>query len=350
MSSTEIKKGSDKKGSESFFAEENDSDPFLEAAMVSQSERRYAVNFGIEGDAAAGIALDVFWQQGRVHPQVFFCVPGGGMNRKFFDLGGEQHPQFSFARQMAARGYVSVLVDPPAIGGSDRPEDGFALTAERIADILGQACRRVVEDLQQGLVDENLAAMPGLVTIGLGHSMGSLLTVMQQHRHHQHVALVLMGFGTRGLPQFLPKKAQALLDDQAALRAALPDIARQAFASSYPVLPSDGGEVGLFGSTHADPVAVKALKAANDVLLAVPATMAMLPGNVAPECAALDVPVYLAIGEKDMVGKPEKVPPAFSSSPDVRLQVLEKTGHSHFLFPAREQLFDALAEWVGQLN
>ncbi len=323
------------------------------AANVMNDDRlfqqvvRYDIGFGIEGDGASEIAVEIVWPAKLTKKQVFFCVPGGAMNRRYFDLGGEVSSRFSFARQMAARGFVSVLIDPPAIGESDRPDDGYALTPRLIAELLGKAEASVAEDLRAGRVSEDLPAMPDMTSVGIGHSMGSMLTVLQQFYAPMHKGLVLLGFGTRGLPQFLPAEARGL--DAEALREALPELARKSFGQAYPVMPSNGGEAGLFGSTHAEPEAVQALKVANDVLLPVPATMSMFPGNIAPECAAIKVPVYLGIGERDMVGAPDKVPASFTSSSDVRLQVLPQTGHSHFLFAARDQLFDGLAEWMNDI-
>lgn len=311
---------------------------------------RYDIGFGIEGDSASEIAVEVYWPEQITRPQVLFCVPGGGMNRRYFDLGGKADSRFSFARQMAARGFVSVLVDPPALGDSDRPEDGHALTPALITRLLAQVHARVMDDLGAGAIDGHLAAMHGLISVGVGHSMGAMLTVLQQATHQSHDAVVLLGFGTRGLPQFLPPQARPLLENVEAWRAALPTLAKSAFPASYPVLHSDGGEAGLFGSTHADPAGVKALKSANDVMLPVPALMSLFPGNVAPECADIRVPIYLGIGERDMVGEPEKVPASFPASRDVTLQVLPQTGHSHFLFPAREQLFDGIADWAAKLE
>ena len=62
-------------------------------------------------------------------PAVFFCVPGGGLDRGYYDLraGGSR---FSFAVQMAERGGICIAIDPLGIGGSTRPQRGFELTAE----------------------------------------------------------------------------------------------------------------------------------------------------------------------------------------------------------------------------
>jgi pimeloyl-ACP methyl ester carboxylesterase len=92
---------------------------------------------------------------------------------------------------------------------------------------------------------------------------------------------------------------------------------------------------------------VQALKAASgEPVLPLPAYHSMLPGNVAFEAAQIDVPVFLGVGERDMVGPPHQVPAAFTKSSDVTLLVLPEAGHSHFLFPSRKRLFDRLATWA----
>jgi pimeloyl-ACP methyl ester carboxylesterase len=179
--------------------------------------------------------------------------------------------------------------------------------------------------------------------------MGAMLTVLQQAHRADYDAVALLGFGTQGLPQFLPLEAQALVADVDAWRAALPALARKAFPKPYPVMHSDGGEAGIFGSTHADPAAVKALKVANDVMLPVLAFMSMFPGNVEPEAAKITVPVYLALGDRDLIREPQSVPANFPASVDVQLQILPQTGHSHFLFPSREQLFNGLTTWASEI-
>lgn len=317
-----------------------------QAPAVHSAVRRYDIGFGIEGDAAATIEVEVLWPDAISSQAVFFCVPGGGMNRHFFDLPVEGDSSFSFARQMAAQGFVSVLIDPPGIGGSDRPADGHALTPAVMSDIFSRLHALVRADLEQGKLSDSLAAMPDMLAIGLGHSMGAMLTILHQAHKADYQAVALLGFGAQGLPQFLSPEIRDMLDDQDALRAALPALAKKMFPKPYPVLHSDGGEAGIFGSTLADRSAVKALKAANDVMLPVLAFMSLLPGNVAPEAAGIEVPVYLALGERDLIREPQKVPASFTAASNVQLQILPQTGHSHFLFPTREQLFNGLAQWA----
>lgn len=309
----------------------------------------YDVGFDVPGDAASKLAVEIHWPAaGSVSPLALFCVPGGGMNRHFYNLEGGDGA-FSFARQMAARGFIVVLVDPPGIGDSDAPEDGYALTPERLTIIMGRALERVSDDLRAGAVAESLPALDALQTIGVGHSMGALLTVLQQADTQAHAGLALLGFGLEGLPEYLPADVRELAADAEAMRARLVPMARQMFQAPYPDVNA-GGDSDLYGSANADPEAVKALAGARAKLLPVPALMSILPGNVAPEAASVAAPVYLAVGEHDLVKPLAEPGAAFPASRQVAQQVLAGAGHSFFLFAARTQLFDGLAEWARGLT
>lgn len=309
---------------------------------------RYDVGFDVPGDRASHLAMEVHWPaHGKVAPLVWICVPGGGMNRRFYDLEGGDG-EFSFARQMAARGFASVLLDPPGIGDSDRPQDGYALTPDRLAAIVARGVKAIQADLVAGKIAASLPPIPGLQTVGVGHSMGALLTVVQQAGFRLHTAVALLGFGLDGLPDYLPPEVRELATDREAVRAQLVPLAKKMFELPYPEVSSRGGG-DIYAAAAADREAVKGLARARAELLPVPALLSILPGNVAPEAAVLDVPVYLAVGERDLIAPAADAAIGFSASPQVKQQILAGAGHSFFLFPARTQLFDGLADWARGL-
>lgn len=287
------------------------------------------------------------------------CLPGGNMNRRYYDLhppiesgGGDLPPgegddSFSFAAQMTKRGFIVAALDHLGLGDSSKPADGWALTAEMLTQANAKATADLLTRLREGRLVEGLAALPALRSIGVGHSMGAMLTILQQHASRQHAAIVLLGFSTRGLPEYAPPGLKDAADP-VAVRPQLVEYARRMFGKPYPVIHSSGGSgnnAELFGSKKADPRGVAALKAATDCVLPVSAMMSMVPGNVAPEAATLDVPLFLGLGERDMVGPTHQVPAAFPNCRDIVLHILPEAGHSHFLFPARTALFDRLAVW-----
>jgi len=279
------------------------------------------------------------------------CLAGGNMNRKYFDLmpPGENasDESFSFARALAARGFVVIALDHLGLGDSSKPKDGYALTPDLLTRANAHATGEVLARLREGKLDAGVPALPKVRSIGIGHSMGAMMTVLQQSAMKQHDAIAVLGFATRGLPEYMPSKVSKL--SQAEQRAQLVTLAREVFDEPYPRIRSTGNGQQIYGSANADPRGVAALKAATDCLLPVPAFMSMLPDNVGPEAAQITVPVLIGVGSRDMTGDPAAIPAAFPRSSKVDLYVQPDAGHSHFLFPTRLDLFErvgAWAEWV----
>ncbi len=304
----------------------------------------------LPGEASAQMAATLWLPQAPgAASRIWCCLPGGNMNRGYYDLRPPEaadDDSYSFAAQMTARGDLVAAFDYLGIGGSTRPEDGYALTPDLLTAANAQAVGAVLARLRGGHCD-GVPALPDLRAIGLGHSMGAMMTVLLQAAAKPYDAVALLGFSTRGLPEYLSPKVRELAQDVPAVRAQLVGLCKTMFPVPYPVIKSSGNGAELYGSARAEPAGVAALKAATEHVLAVPAFLSMLPGNVAPEAAQIDVPLFLGLGERDMAGPTHQIPAAFPASRDVTLQILPETGHSHFLFPAREQLFARLDHWIG---
>jgi pimeloyl-ACP methyl ester carboxylesterase len=303
----------------------------------------------LPGEGALHIAAEV-WAPNDLERSsevtAFVALPGGGMTRRYFDLAVENDDTFSFAKQMVARGFVVILIDHLGIGESSRPADGYAVTAEVVAKANAHATEQIVAKLRAGSLSPTLPALKNLNTIGVGHSMGAMMTLLQQAEYRQHSAIALLGFSTRGLPEYVSPKVRELAADPAAVRAELATLARAMFVQPYPVIKPTGQSGGIFAGKTADPRGTAALKQVVDALLPMGAFLSMIPGNVLPEARQVASPVFLGVGEFDMVGPTHEVPASFPASRDVTLHVIPETGHSHFLFPSRIGLFDRLAAWA----
>ena len=278
---------------------------------------------------------------------VLVCVPGGGMNRRFFDLiPADGSADFSFAAQMNALGYIVVLVDTLGVGESDRPDDMYTLTPGRLVRANEQAVSTALKGLREGTLISGLDALPQLRSVGVGHSMGALLTCLQQAKFGTHAAIAALGFSTAGLPRYLIPQARSAtpgsLSEDDLVRLAHAQFGAAPSAMKRGEAPSD-----LFAGAKADPRAMVALKSALATLLPVPAMLSMMPGNVAEACASIDVPVFIGVGELDLTGPAHAIPAAFTRSHGITLQVLAQAGHSHFLFSARAQLFERLGRWAA---
>lgn len=313
--------------------------------MAASLMRTLPVSVQLPDEAPLHIAAQV-WAPAQLAapPVVLVCLPGGGMNRRYYDLQADDD-SFSFARQMTARGFVVVVLEHLGVGDSSRPADSYALTADRITQANSEATAAVLAQLRDGSLLPQLGPLPSLRSIGVGHSMGAMFTITQQAARQQHAAIVVLGFSTRGLPEYVSPKVIELAREPALIRAQVVDRARKMFVADYPEIKPSPAANSIFGGSKADPRGVEAIKAARVPLLPVPAFFSMVPNNVGPEAAQVTVPVFIGVGDKDMVGPPHAVPAAFTASQDVTLYVQPGAGHSHFLFASRSQLFQRLADW-----
>ena len=294
------------------------------------------------------IAAEICWPAEDaldLSPLAFVCLPGGGINRRYYDLGGDQQPSFSFARQMADRGFITIFIDHLGIGESTKPVDGFALTPDVLAAANAHATRLASEGLKAGTLVPGLSPLPGLETIGVGHSMGALLTVMQQARDPIHIGLALLGFSNNGLVKYLPDPAHVLIDAPHLIADRIATIARQIYPKPYgEIAPSAEGSATFYGS-RADRDGVEALKAARDVLLVISGLQSMIPGSIAPQLRTIEVPVFLGLGDQDIAGPTHTIPAMLPNCKDISLLVLTETGHCQFIFPSRNALFQRVAQW-----
>jgi len=279
---------------------------------------------------------------------VYFCVPGGGLDRAYYDLRAGGGTRFSFAARMAERGCVTIAIDPLGIGGSTQPRRGFELTADVHARALARLHETVCAGLREGSFIPSLPPMRDLVSIGVGHSVGALLVVFQQAAERSYDALALLGFGTGGLAAALDDELRKYAGNPAGARANATRLAQRWYADPYPVLDVEGRGREIYGG-RPDPQALSAMRGCRAPLLATVAVFVIIPGSSAPEAACVDVPLLLAAGDDDLCGPVRALAASFPRSPAVLVLELADTGHSHFAFPSVDELFARMAAWAGSL-
>lgn len=282
----------------------------------------------------ATVAVDIHLPE-RIGPRpvVCCCVPGGGMSRGYFDLQApDASGNYSMARHLVERGFVVVTLDSPGVGESDVPDDGYTLSPEVVADVNARA------------FDQVLARWPDAYRIGVGHSAGALLTVVQQTRHRTYDALGLFGFGRGGHRQFrltLEEREQA---------GGIVELTRARFGDPLPGGGSTTTSPFLLGGMDVPPEALEALGRVKSRLLGIVGLTSMIPGSVDAEMAAVDVPVFLALGEHDIAGDPHVIPSCFTGTRDFTLFVLPGTGHNHNVAPDRELLWERFVVWARSIR
>jgi pimeloyl-ACP methyl ester carboxylesterase len=287
---------------------------------------------------------------------VLVCIPGGGMSRGYFDVDAPgEHGNYSMAHHMADRGFVVVTLDPPGVGESDVPDDGYALNVQTVADTCARAVDIVLGMLRAGEIDGVAAANERngrLTSVGVGHSAGGMITTVQQARHRQHAAIALFGFGNNGRVAAGESKmadvfeALEALDDREEFHRQVAELARTRFGTPLPKSSNTSTSPFLLGGMEVPDAVLDALGDVKSNLIAVIGLTSMVSGSTATEMAAVDVPVFLGIGERDITGPAHAIPAAYSRAPEVLLYVLPGAGHNHNVAPNRELLWDRLARWL----
>lgn len=304
---------------------------------------RTFVELEVGADIAAALGLELRIRGEILVPAettpdfLLVCLPGGGMNRNYFDLptpAGEATA--SFVDAMTAKGFAVAMLDPLGIGESSVPADPYDLTPDVQARALAEAVDALVRRVRTGGIS-GLPALPNIRIVGVGHSYGAALSVGIQAYRPCYVGLALFGFGVAPMPRFDRSSEHAVPDAALPIeegRARLPQAVRAIFQKPYLDIEPTGGE------------RAKILARANDRLLATTAYSTMLPWLFQANAAAIDVPVLLAFGDRDLHGLPHENVRHYPNSNDVTLLVLPETRHNHFIYETRATLFDRLAQWT----
>jgi alpha-beta hydrolase superfamily lysophospholipase len=287
---------------------------------------------------------------------MIYCIVGGQMNLAYFDLGDEDDRRFSLAEAMASRGFVVLLADHPGIGRSTMPQDEWALTPDLLARAHGAASQAALELLREGSLVPGLTAMPNIAAIGCGHSMGAVMTIEVQAATGLFAGLVLLGYGTGGLPDILPPEAVDKARDPDWLRGFLPELVRERFGTARldPQAAKEkrrgrGQGSPSFHSDNADPDGKMALRGAAAPLLTLPGLFSMFPGISDRPSARIDVPMLVVTGTHDFIDAGEALHAQFAACPALEIFRPKDTGHNLFIFPSRTQSFDKIADWADRL-
>jgi len=323
-----------------------------QAPGVFRLQRRIDVADAVGLPAPCEIAVDVVAPR-QLDPGLpavaLCCLPGGYLGKGYFDLQVEGDASYSFAGFMAARGFVTLTLDHLGSGESTQPEDGYAVTLDRVVDANRWAMEKVLGELREPDPDGDgdRPRFGPLPSVGVGHSMGSALSVVQQARAASHAALVLFSFSARGLEKYLLPEEKKYANRPEETWANLPELARARFSTPYPRVGGRSGEASqaAFGTGTAEAPAVRALKRCGTNLVAQPGLLSMIPGGYAPFAADVRVPVFVGTGDRDLTG-PQEANDAFPGAPEFVAYTLEDCWHCHNVARTRHRLWERAARWI----
>jgi pimeloyl-ACP methyl ester carboxylesterase len=274
---------------------------------------------------------------------VWCCLPGGSCTSGYFDLhvAGDD-TSYSMAAHLADAGCTVLALDHLGTGASSTVEDNFLVTPEILATASRAAFAALLAQLREGSLVPGLEPMPTPLPIGVGHSMGAMITIMEQARYGTYVAVVNLGGGGAGLPEHLHNPSWVTWD-LPRLRASLVELARQQFSGA---VERDRDRPGIFHAADVPAPVLGAFRSQLTTLLPSCALASIIPSFSDPERGEISVPLFLGFGEHDLSQVPHESVPRFRSSHDITLFVLTGSGHCHNQAGNRWQLWDRMTEWA----
>ena len=270
---------------------------------------------------------------------LFMCLPGGGVTRELFDLGTFDNFDYSFISRMTALGHTVLTMDHPGTGTNPLPDKHPFLMPRDAADYEGLAFSQFARQID---------AMD-LQWIGVGHSMGGMLTILNQARHAPYAGICLFGSSAGGLDWGLDEHELTYKNREAAIKADLQDLVLRKFKMEFtpPMGGPSGNSITFGGATEK---LNERLRNIGTQLYAAGGMMGMIRGSMASEVKAITCPIFFAFGDHDIGIPPEDAPKDFVHAKSTALTVLENTGHNSFAFPSIEHLCSELNNWARQLS
>jgi len=276
---------------------------------------------------------------------VIVAFPGGGYNRHYFDI---PQPGYSQAAAHARRGIATIAVDHLGAGDSSIPPTD-STTLACVAAISHAALEAILRKLREGTLTPGLSPLAASAVVGIGQSMGghALVAMQAHHRSFDGIAVLGSSMVCTTMPARPGARPLAIPADATPAEAALLTIGGTdwPWVFHWEDVPSALKDADTAGGL---PIRRTAPRWGS---LTAPgfSTSLMLPGIVAAEAAAIDVPVLVAMGERDVCRPPLEELGAFRSARDLALFVAPRMAHMHNFAGTRRLLWRRIEAFVHQL-
>lgn len=275
---------------------------------------------------------------------VIVGFPGGGYNRRYYDLDIPGHDGYSQARYHLARGRVFIACDHLGVGDSDTPACPLDYDAVARADM--HAAREILRLLRDGGIAADVPPVSVAAAAAIGQSFGGFLLIIGQAADPVFDGIGVLGYSARD-PQ-TPWPPHLTLDDVLSLRGGngrdhpmrpwfhRDDVPDDIVLADMTKRPGSIGSAAPW-SAGANPggPAVRSARRPRD------------PAAVAAEAAQITVPVLAACGEVDVVPDPWREPAAYRGSPHVTTAVIPKMAHMHNFASTRHELWGVIDDWLA---
>ncbi|MFD0898840.1 alpha/beta hydrolase [Actinomadura sediminis] len=277
---------------------------------------------------------------------VLVLLPGGGYNRRYFDL---PVPGFSQARHHAEQGTVVVALDYLGVGDSSVPP--FEATDLPTVAATGHAATiEIVDRLRRGSLAPEAGPLAVRGIVGAGQSLGGHVVAGMQAYHRTFDAVAFLGSSMAGtvMPARAGAESAAPYEDaRASLDAAWVfhwEAVTEADAADSPhdlaslVAADIAG--GLPRRTAPPPWGTGTYPGCS--------TLGLRPEGLAVEIASVNVPVLLATGERDVCHPPAVEVATLKAATDISIFVVPRSAHMHNFSLNRHLLWGRLDAFVSR--
>jgi len=281
------------------------------------------------------LQADYFKPTSLSNKTLLVCLPGGGANKGFFNLGTYEGFDYSFTSRMTAMGYALLTIDHPGTATNPLPEGHDFLAPHQSAAYIGQAITKLSNGIE-----------PYDRIIGIGHSMGGMMITLLQGTEKPFDAIVLLGSSAGGLEWGLDDHEKTYMDRPNAFEKDIESLTLRKFKTPFPA--GMGGPTGKSITFGGENEAVTArLREISCELYAAGGMMSMTRGSFIKEVEAIDTSIFFGFGDHDIGIPPEDAPKAYIHAASTELHVMENTGHNSFAFKSLQTLCERLDNWIA---
>lgn len=276
---------------------------------------------------------------------VQLLVHGGTYNRFYWDLP-YQPERYSYQRDMARHGYATFAVDRLGTGQSTKPPSVTMLDSVEAVSI-----HQVVGHLRAGRV----GGVRFDRVILVGHSVGAGLVTLEAATYHDVDGVILAATTHLASPVELAKGLAfhvhpVTLD---------PQLRKYGSDPGYVTTRPGGREPLFYETSNADPQVIAADEATKDQTAVVSLGTIAVFDTLGPTSRGIDVPVLLAIGDRDFAfcgflardcssaeALRKQEAPYFGPAAELTTYILPGAGHAIALHKNSHEYREATRTWL----
>jgi pimeloyl-ACP methyl ester carboxylesterase len=325
-----------------------------EPTQLRRADVRLPTNATTPEGSEIHVAMTVVADPTITGPRIVcFAFPGGGYGRLYFDLHRDELAGPSQAEFHAQRGVIFIACDPFGAGESTelKPKNRSLEVTVRAWDHAARAALRALAD---GSLVDWLPTLQVTRTVAIGHSLGGMQLIAHQARHETFDALAILGWSA--VHTTVPTRDGALMPaaQRESSRAAdledawsgpmVDELEHIRYAYHWDDVPDALVEQDMsagFPTRHDGPLPPWITRTFPPF-----AAVCLTPGIVSREAASITVPVFVALGERDVAAAVQGEATAYTGASDITLLEIPRAAHMHNFSPQRGILWQRLQAWL----